>query len=66
MLKSIKTYRKTLPEHHRVLFDRFKPVDFAMKVVGVGRVGTVCGVRPWMAAGNDPLFLQVKQRTHRC
>jgi len=61
VMKSIKLYRKTLPEHHRILFDRFRPVDFAIKVVGVGSVGTLCGVGLWMAAENDPLFLQIKQ-----
>jgi len=58
---ALQTYRETLPEHHRVLFDRFKPVDFAMKVVGVGSVGTVCGIGLFMASENDPLFLQIKQ-----
>jgi uncharacterized protein (DUF2252 family) len=58
---AIRLYRKTLPDHHRVLFDRFKPVDFAVKVVGVGSVGTLCGVGLFMAAENDPLFLQIKQ-----
>ena len=58
---ALRSYRKTLPDHYRVLFDRFKPVDFAVKVVGVGSVGTVCGVGLFMAGENDPLFLQIKQ-----
>ena len=33
----------------------------AIKVVGVGSVGTFCAVMLFMAAENDPLFLQVKQ-----
>jgi len=61
VIDAIRDYRKTLPDHHRVLFDRFKPVDFAVKVVGVGSVGTVCGIGLFMAAENDPLFLQIKQ-----
>ena len=54
-------YRETLPEHTRILFDRFHFFDIAMKVVGVGSVGTVCGVGLFMAADDDPLFLQVKE-----
>jgi uncharacterized protein (DUF2252 family) len=54
-------YRDTLPDHRRVLLDRFKLMDFAIKVVGVGSVGTVCGIVLLMVADNDPLFLQVKQ-----
>jgi uncharacterized protein (DUF2252 family) len=59
--KAFAAYRETLPEHRRVLLDRFKLMDFAMKVVGVGSVGTVCGVMLMMAGEKDPLFLQVKQ-----
>src|SRR5215469_3172635 len=33
----------------------------AVKVVGVGSVGTVCAVILLMAAEEDPLFLQVKE-----
>ncbi len=54
-------YRETLPEHTRTLFDRFHFFDYALKVVGVGSVGTYCGMLLFMAADNDPLFLQVKE-----
>jgi uncharacterized protein (DUF2252 family) len=54
-------YRETLPEERRMLFDRFKMVDAAMKVVGVGSVGTRCYVALFLAAPDDPLFLQVKE-----
>lgn len=57
----IRMYRDTLPEHMRILFDRFHYFDMAVKVVGVGSVGTMCGVMLFMAADNDPLFLQVKE-----
>lgn len=56
-----KQYRETLAEERRVLFDRFKLVDVALKVVGVGSVGTACFVALLLAAPDDPLFLQVKQ-----
>ncbi len=54
-------YRETLPHDRRVLLDRFEMRDMALKVVGVGSVGTFCGIALLMAAENDPLFLQIKQ-----
>jgi uncharacterized protein (DUF2252 family) len=59
--KAFANYRETLPEHRRILLDRFKVMDFAVKVVGVGSVGTYCAVMLLMANEKDPLFLQVKQ-----
>ena len=54
-------YRKTLPDDRRVLLDRYRMEDFALKVVGVGSVGTFCAVMLMMADDDDPLFLQVKE-----
>ncbi len=54
-------YRESLHEHVRTLFDRFHFCDQAIKVVGVGSVGTRCLVMLFMAEENDPLFLQVKE-----
>jgi uncharacterized protein (DUF2252 family) len=59
--EAITAYRESLPVHVRVLFDRFHFLDLAVKVVGVGSVGTICHVGLFMAADNDPLFLQVKE-----
>ena len=44
-----------------LLLDRFAVVDVAFKVVGVGSVGTVCGIMLLMSGKGDPLFLQFKQ-----
>lgn len=64
-LKNVKhafeRYRKTIQEDRRVLLDRYKLMDLAFKVVGVGSVGTFCGVMLLMASDHDPLFLQFKQ-----
>jgi uncharacterized protein (DUF2252 family) len=54
-------YRDTLPEDRRFLLDRYEFKDMAIKVVGVGSVGTYCAVILLMAAEIDPLFLQVKE-----
>ncbi len=57
----LRRFRKTLPAECRVLFDRFRLVDVAMKVVGVGSVGTRCAVALLLATDDDPLFLQIKE-----
>jgi uncharacterized protein (DUF2252 family) len=54
-------YRKTLTEDRRMLFDRYELVDTAVRVVGVGSVGTRCYIALFMADGENPLFLQVKE-----
>ena len=54
-------YRATLPADRRSLLERFELVDFAIKVVGVGSVGTRCAVALLMAGDNDSLFLQIKE-----
>jgi uncharacterized protein (DUF2252 family) len=54
-------YRESLPDDRRVLLDRYALKDKALKVVGVGSVGTVCSVALLMAGEKDPLFLQVKE-----
>ena len=59
--KAFAAYRETLPEYRRILLDRFKLMDIAIKVVGVGSVGTACAVMLFMANEKDPLFLQVKE-----
>ena len=50
-----------MQEDRRLLLDRFQFMDLALKVVGVGSVGTYCGVMLLMATQQDPLFLQIKQ-----
>jgi uncharacterized protein (DUF2252 family) len=54
-------YRQSLADDRRHLLDRYQLLDIAQKVVGVGSVGTWCGVMLLVSAGNSPLFLQVKE-----
>jgi len=58
---AFQAYRSTLPDDRRVLVDRYQVVDIAVKVVGVGSVGTRCSVMLLMAGQGDSLFLQVKE-----
>ncbi|KOG39187.1 DUF2252 domain-containing protein [Streptomyces resistomycificus] len=60
--KIFSDYRSTLAEERRLLLDRYRFVDAARKVVGVGSVGMRCFIV--LLAGRDtedPLFLQVKE-----
>jgi uncharacterized protein (DUF2252 family) len=54
-------YRESMQEDRRVLLDRYELKDIAIKVVGIGSVGTYCAVILMMAGERDPLFLQVKE-----
>jgi uncharacterized protein (DUF2252 family) len=55
------SYHDSLPAERRRLFEHYHFVDLAFKVVGVGSVGTRCFVLLFLAEGNDPLLLQVKE-----
>ena len=54
-------YRRSLTPERRVLFDRYRVEDFAIKVVGIGSVGTRCIVGLFFSADKDPLLLQFKE-----
>ncbi|HEX3315730.1 MAG TPA: DUF2252 domain-containing protein [Gemmataceae bacterium] len=54
-------YRETLPADRQMLFDRFRLVDGAYKVVGVGSVGTRCMIALFLGEAGEPLFLQLKE-----
>lgn len=55
-------YRESLKGDRRHLFDSYRFVDMARKVVGVGSVGTRAWVVLMMGRdGQDPLFLQAKE-----
>ena len=58
----LRAYRETLQEDLRVLLDRYRLADFALKVVGVGSVGLASYVGLLIGGSDDdPLFLQAKQ-----
>ena len=59
--EALVAYRESLPEDRRALLDRFDLADFALKVVGVGSVGTWCAVALMTAGKADHLFLQMKE-----
>ena len=54
-------YPATLRPDVQALFKRYKLIDQAIKVVGVGSVGTRCGIGLFAASDSDMLILQVKE-----
>jgi uncharacterized protein (DUF2252 family) len=57
-------YRASMPESRRDYLERFRFVDVALKVVGVGSVGTRCFILVLEGRDeNDPLILQAKEAT---
>ena len=57
-------YRSTLQDDRRRLLERFRVVDVARKVVGVGSVGTRAFIVLLQGRdAQDPLFLQIKEAT---
>ena len=59
--ESFHRYRQSMPDERRIILDRYRIVDVAWKVVGVGSVGTHCAVMLLMAGAHDPLLLQFKE-----
>ena len=58
----IREYRRTLQGDRRHLLERFRLVDAARKVVGVGSVGTRAFILLFLGHDDeDPLFLQMKE-----
>ena len=53
-------YKESLSPELGLLLDRYRIEDVALKVVGGGSVGTICGILLMMSAG-EPLFLQFKE-----
>ena len=60
--KLLESYLRSLSGDRRRLLERYRYVDLARKVVGVGSVGTRCWVILLLGRdSSDPLFLQAKE-----
>ncbi|MDR6758121.1 uncharacterized protein (DUF2252 family) [Mycoplana sp. BE70] len=55
------SYKETLSDDRRMLVSRYRLVDMAIKVVGIGSVGRQCWIALMMSEGDDALFLQFKE-----
>jgi uncharacterized protein (DUF2252 family) len=61
-LSFFEEYCKNVPDHVECLIRQYRPIEVAMKVVGVGSVGTRCFILLLEGRDrSDPLFLQFKQ-----
>ncbi|WP_062303961.1 DUF2252 domain-containing protein [Demequina subtropica] len=56
-------YRASLPPHYAAVLRDYRFTDLAMKVVGVGSVGTRCLLVLLESPQGEPLFLQFKEAT---
>jgi len=54
-------YRASLGDELKILFDRYSLEDTAVKVVGIGSVGTRCYISLFFSEDNHPLVLQIKE-----
>ncbi len=64
LARTFQEYQGTLAENRRELVERYRFVDFALKVVGVGSVGTRCfAILLEGRDRGDPLLLQAKEAT---
>ncbi|PZV18869.1 MAG: DUF2252 domain-containing protein [Pseudanabaena sp.] len=59
--EGLEDYRLTLSDERRLLFDRYNFEDAALKVVGIGSVGTRCHIALFFSEDNHPLMLQIKE-----
>ena len=55
------SYRESLPEERRILLERYRLADVAMKVAGVGSVGTFCAIGLFVTRDGATLLLQLKE-----
>ena len=60
-VKFTEEYKQSLQADRRHLYERYRYQDSAIKVVGVGSVGTRCYLSLLLADDDDPLFLQIKE-----
>jgi len=59
--EALRKYTGTLRDDVRVLFNRYHLRDAALRVVGIGSVGTHCAIALFQAGPDDALVLQLKQ-----
>jgi len=59
--RGLADYRLCLSDDRRVLLDRYQFADAALKVVGIGSVGTRCYITLLISDENHPLLLQFKE-----
>ena len=59
-----RSYLRSLAPDRRLLVEKHRLLDVALKVVGVGSVGTRCYIALFKGPAGGPLILQVKEAGH--
>ena len=59
--QGFESYRASLSDDRRHLFDQYELEDFAFRVVGIGSVATRCYAGLFFCDDKHPLILQVKE-----
>jgi hypothetical protein len=63
VMATLPDYLSSLTPERQTLVQRYRFADAAYKVVGVGSVGTLCGVMLMMSGNGEALYLQFKEAT---
>ncbi len=61
ILPMLNEYYQTLSKNHQYLLSRYRIEDYVIRVVGVGSVGTLCGLLLFIGQNEGPLLLQLKE-----
>src|SRR5262245_11607795 len=61
LVGAFELYRNTLRADTALLLSQYRLVDYVLRVVGVGSVGTRCYVVMFVGPAGEPLFLQAKE-----
>jgi uncharacterized protein (DUF2252 family) len=63
VMATLPDYLSSLTPERQTLVQRYRMADAAYKVVGVGSVGTLCGVLLMISGNGEALYLQFKEAT---
>jgi len=58
---TFEAYRRTVRSDIAMLLEQFRLVDVALRIVGVGSVGTRCAIALLLGPSDEPLVLQMKE-----
>jgi uncharacterized protein (DUF2252 family) len=63
VMATLPDYLNSLTPERQTLVQRYRMADAAYKVVGVGSVGTLCGILLMISGNGEALYLQFKEAT---
>ena len=63
LVEAVQEYLAAVPADVALLLSHFRPTDLALRIVGVGSVGTRCYLVILVGPNDTPLILQIKEAT---